>query len=156
MKDIQIKEVYQLQGKASTTVTEETALNYVVTFLGHEPHIQGIFMVDSNKKFSGMISRFDLLRWTQAQLYGRKGNAEKQISNILHLLNASKAKDIESHKTSSYFVREKDTLQAALDLMIRYEQDIIPVLDNEGRIIGDLSLSEILAKALEIGIQPQP
>jgi CBS domain-containing protein len=156
MKDIQIREVYQLQGKASTTVTEDTALNYVVSFLGHEPHIQGIFMVDANKKYSGMISRFDLLRWTQAQLYGRRGNAEMQINNILHLLNASKAKDLESHNTRSFFVREVDTLQAALDLMVKNEQDIIPVLDNEGRIIGDLSLSEILAKALEVGIQPQP
>ncbi|MDD5700603.1 MAG: hypothetical protein PHU23_01020 [Dehalococcoidales bacterium] len=62
MKDIRISEVYRLQGKASTTITEDTALDYVVTFLGHEPHIQGIFMLDSNKKYSGMISRFDLLR----------------------------------------------------------------------------------------------
>jgi hypothetical protein len=39
--------------------------------------------------------------------------------------------------------------------MVDHEEDIIPVLDGEGRIIGDLSLSEVLSKALEVGIQHQ-
>jgi len=154
MKSIQVKEVYHLHGKSSLTIPVDAALDYVVALLGHEPHLQGIFMVDSNQRFVGMISRFDLLRWTQAQIYGGGEKKEKRIDEFIRLLNAKKVKDIEIHNTSSFSVRENDTIQAALDLMISYEKDIIPVLDSEGHIIGDLSLSELLLKALEMGMQP--
>ena len=71
------------------------------------------------------------------------------------MLNARKVKDVQTDKTGSFSVKENDTIQAALDLMIRYGKDIIPVLDSEGRVIGDLSLSELLSKALEVGKLPQ-
>jgi CBS domain-containing protein len=67
-------------------------------------------------------------------------------------VKAKKAEDIAIYNSSSFSVKENDSYQAVLDLMIDREQDIIPVVDNEGRIIGDLSLSELLLKVLEVGI----
>ena len=46
-------------------------------------------------------------------------------------------------------VKEIDTLRSALDLMLKFEKDIIPVVDDRGAILGDLSLSEVLLRALE-------
>jgi len=156
MKAIRVKEVYRLYGKASITVPESVTLDYVVAMLGHEPRLQGVFMVDSNQRLVGMISRFDLLRWTQAHFCGGENQTDTRINDFIRLLNARKVKDIETDNTGSFSVKENDTIQAALDLMIRYGKDIIPVLDGEGRVIGDLSLSELLSKALESGMQPQP
>jgi len=42
---------------------------------------------------------------------------------------------------STWRGRETDSLQTALDKMLNYEEDIIPVLDSEGNILGDLRLS---------------
>jgi CBS domain-containing protein len=50
-------------------------------------------------------------------------------------------------------VKESDTLQAALDKMLDYKQDIIPVVDDEGRILGDLGLSEVLWAGIAYGRQ---
>lgn len=155
MKSIPVKEVYQLHGKASITIPEDAALDYVVALLGHEPRLQGVFMVDSNQRYVGMISRFDLLKWTQAQLYGEKQKTEIQLKELLQAVKAKQAKDIEIHNGGSQVVRENDSLQVALDLMISYQEDILPVIDRNNKIIGDLSLSELLSKALEIGIQSQ-
>lgn len=154
METIQVKEIYKLHGKASMSVPEDTNLDYVVALLGHERHLQGVFMVDSNGKFVGMVSRFDLLRWTQLKLYGGKKMKNISMNELLSLMKATKSKDLEIHDSGSFSLKEEDTLQAALDLMIGYEEDIIPVLDSEGRIIGDVSLSELLSKALEVGMQP--
>lgn len=153
METIKVKEIHQLHGKASMAVPENTALDYVVALFGHERHLQGIFMVDSNGKFVGMVSRFDLLRWAQLKLYSGEKIKKIPANEILDLLKATKAKDLEIHDSGSFSLKEEDTLQTALDLMIGYEEDIIPVLDSEGSIIGDVSLSELLSKALEVGIQ---
>jgi CBS domain-containing protein len=151
MNTIKVGDVYQLHGKASMVVTEDAALDYVVALLGHERHLQGVFIVDSNQRFIGMVSSLDLLRWIQLQLYGGKQGRERQISELINLMKARKAKDILKHNNALFNVKENDTLQAALDLMIEYDQDIIVVLDSGGRIIGDLSLSESLLKVLEVG-----
>jgi len=37
--------------------------------------------------------------------------------------------------------------------MIDHEEDVLPVEDNERRILGDLRLSEVLLKAIEVGKQ---
>jgi CBS-domain-containing membrane protein len=155
MNNIQVREVYRLHGQASMIIPEDAAIDYVVALLGHERHLQGLFMVDSDQRYTGTVSRFDLLKWTQLQLYGGKRRKEVPISELLRLVKAKKAKDIERPHSRSYSVKENDTLQTALDLMIKSDEDIIPVVDNAGRIIGDLCLSELLAKALEVGIQSQ-
>jgi len=155
MKTVQVKEVYRIHGKSSMIVSEDVALDYIVALLGHERHLQGIFMMDSNQRFTGMVSRFSLLRWTQQQLYGGKPKAAVNVREINRLVKAKKAKDIITRNSSSFSVKENDTLQEALDLMIAHEETIIPVLDNERRIIGDLCLSEILSKALEVGLERQ-
>ncbi|MFC1910424.1 HPP family protein [Chloroflexota bacterium] len=154
MNTIQVKEIHQVHGKASMSVPEDTALDYVVALFGHERHLQGVFRVDSNGKFVGMVSRFDLLRWAQLKLYGGEKIKKIPVNELLGLAKATKARDLETDSSGSFSLKEDDTLQTALDLMVGYEEDIIPVLDSEGKIIGDVSLSELLSKALEVGIQP--
>ena len=134
------------------SVPEDAALDYVVALFGHERHLQGVFIVGSNGKFVGMVSRFDLLRWAQFKLYGRKIIKKIPANELLGLAKATKVKDLEKDCSRSFSLIEGDTIQTALDLMIGYEEDIIPVLDSEGKIIGDVSLSELLSKALEVGI----
>jgi CBS domain-containing protein len=146
MKAIKVKEVYKLQGRASTSVAEEAALDYIVALLGHEPSFQGIFFIDSAKRFTGMITRFDLLRHFRLNDIKPK---EEVLNEFLSTARRKKAKDLQLQDLRSYSVKENDTIQLALDLMLKFEKDIIPVVDDGGAILGDLSLSEVLLKALE-------
>ncbi len=152
MKTIQVKEVHRLYGQTSVTVSEDVTLSHVITLLGREPHLKGVFMLDVNQRYIGIISRFDLLKWTQFQLYGAKKIKKIPVKEFLDMVKATKTKDLVINDSVSFSLKEDDTLQTALDLMIGYEEDIIPVLDSEGKIIGDVSLSELLSKALEVGI----
>ena len=67
----------------------------------------------------------------------------------------TKAKDLAHGEWSSLGVKEADTLQTALNQMVEYQEDVIPVLDDEGRILGDLRISEVLFKALGVGKQAE-
>jgi len=68
-------------------------------------------------------------------------------------VSARKGKDVLRGEAQLVGVKETDTLQTALDQMIASKEDIIPVLDSDRKIIGDLKLSEVLLKTIEAGRQ---
>ena len=75
---------------------------------------------------------------------------------ILHLAFATKAKDLARGDWRYFGVKPSDTIQTALERMIAYGDAIVPVLDNEGKVLGDLRVTEILMKALEFRETDQP
>jgi hypothetical protein len=111
--------------------------------------------VDAAQKFKGVITSSDIRRWVHIELFGRKGRHEIPIATFYRIADAKKARDLARCDYRSLGVRETDSLQIALDKMLDFEEDIIPVLDSEGHIMGDLRLSEVLLKALEVGKQRQ-
>jgi len=100
-----------------------------------------------------VITSLDLRRWVHIELFGGKGRHEIPIATFYQIANAKKARDLARGDYGSRGVRETDSLQTALDKMLDFDEDIIPVLDSEGRVLGDLRLSEVLLKTLEIGKQ---
>lgn len=153
MRTIRVEEVYRIHGTASVSVPEDVSLEYVITRFAREPGVRGIFLIDTNERFVGLITRNDLLKWAHIRLFGGKGRYEITVSEIFRLANAVKAKDLLRGNQRELSVKETDTLQTALDKMLDYEEDALPVVDGERRILGDLRISEVLLKAIEVGRQ---
>jgi len=149
MKPILVEELYHLSEPASLSVPEGTPLQEVVARLAQEPDLRAIFLVDSQERFAGTIRRADLLKWLYFQLFGRLGVEKGSTGEIIHLAFATKAKDLARGDWRYFGVKVSDTIQDALERMIAYGDAIIPVLDNEGKVLGDLRVTEILIKALE-------
>ena len=156
MKPILVEEVYHLSDPASISVPEWTSLKEVATRLAREPELRAVFLLDSHQRFAGTIRRTDLLKWLYFQLFGKLGEEKGSTGEILRLAFATKAKDLARGDWSYFGVKPSDTIQTALDRMIAYGDAIIPVLDNEGKVLGDLRVTEILMKALEFGETDQP
>ena len=153
MRTIRVEEVYRIHGTASVSVPEDVSLEYVITRFAREPGVQGIFLIDTNARFVGLITRNDLMKWAHIRLFGGKGRHDITVSELFRLADAVKAKDLFRGDQSELSVKETDTLQTALDKMLDYEEDVLPVLDGELKILGDLRLSEVLLKAIEVGKQ---
>ena len=151
MKTILVKDVYQLHGTATDTIPEDTSLEHIIGRFTREPSLRGVFLVDSRQRFSGVITRADLMKWAHFQLFSGKGWHDIAISDFFRIVDARKAKDLVSGDPKVIAVKETDTLKTALDKMLGHEEDILPVVDNERRILGDLRLSEVLLKAIEVG-----
>jgi len=153
MKTIQVEEVYRLHGTATDTIPEDTSLEHIISRFAHEPGLRGVFLIDARQRFSGVITRADLMKWAHFQLFGGKGRHDIAISDFFRIVDAKKAKDLVSGDPKAITVKGTDTLQTALDKMLDHEEDVLPVVDNERRILGDLRLSEVLLKAIEVGKQ---
>jgi len=139
-----VSDVYKLHGSVSVSIKADSSIAEAISEFVRMPSLRGIFLVDSKLRYVGIVSRIDLLRWAHLKLAGGKGRSEISISDIFRISDARKASDLTGSIPRSPSVQENDTLQTALDKMLDYEEDIIPVLDSEGRILGDLGLSEVL------------
>jgi CBS domain-containing protein len=144
MSDSLVAKVFKIHGTASISVDEDTSLEGIIGTFAQQPSIRGVFLIDKNLRFVCMITRIDLIRWTHLQLSGGKGMDRVPIWDILRLVEARKAKDIAMSYRGTISVKETDTLQSALNQMLVHEEDILPVLDQEGKVLGDLRLSEVL------------
>jgi len=150
MKQILVEEVFQLAGPASLSVPDDTSLKEIVDRFAHQPSIRAIFLVDSKQRFCGMLRRVDLAKWLYLKLFGKTGGGKASTGEAIRFALAEKAKDLARGDSESMGVHPEDTLQEAMNQMIFHGEAIIPVVDKDGKILGDLRISEVLLKALEL------
>jgi len=143
MSEPLIGQIFHMQGTATMTLPEDTSLEEVIRTLAENPNLRAVFLVNNTRKFTLMITRRDLLKWAHLNITGGKGS-EMGIAEIFRILDARKARDLASPASSYISVKENDSLQKALYLMMEYEEDTLPVLDSDGKVLGDLRLPEIL------------
>ncbi len=146
-----VADIYKLQDRTAISLEDDSSLEDAIKAIIQEPLLHGIFLVDSKQRFVCMVTRVDLLRWAHLKLTGGKGRHEIPVFEFFRIMDAKTAKDLTYGAQQGISVQESDSLQVALDKMLDYKQDIIPVLDREGRILGDLSLTEILWWILAFG-----
>ena len=150
MRAIPVSDVYQLSEDAYLAVPEDTSLEEVINRFAHEPGIRAIFLVDKKSRFAGTIRRADLMKWLYFQLFGRAGGQKASTGEVLRIAFAKEARDLARGDWKYFGVKTGDTLQTALDRMIAYGDATIPVLDDEGRIVGDLRVTDILLKVIDV------
>jgi predicted transcriptional regulator len=150
MKNILVRDVYQLHGTASISMDEESPLEDIISRFAHEPAIRGVFLIDVEQRFVGTVSRAAILKWADYQLFG-KWKSGVPDSEVTNKITAVKAKYLARGDWHSLGVKEDDTLAEAFKQMMSFGEDIVPVIDDDGKVIGDLRLSEVLLKAIEVG-----
>lgn len=151
MEKALVAEIYRLHGTASMTLPADSPLDDVINAFVRHPSSRGIFLVDSSQRFVCMVTRTDLLRWAHLQVTRGKGMRQTPIADFFRLIDAKKGKDLACRGQQAVSVKASDTLETALNKMLDYEEDLLPVVDNDGRVIGDLRLSEVLWWVIERG-----
>jgi CBS domain-containing protein len=143
-----IEQVHRLQDNTSKIIPTDLPLEEMIEHFIFKPNLQGLFLQDKQLKFSGIVSRMDLVRWAHLKLLGGKGRHDIPVSEFYRLADARKAVDIMNLYRTQVAVKESDTLQTAINIMLDFQLDIIPVIGNDGTILGDLTVREILYLAL--------
>jgi len=140
MKTIKVAEVYQVHGTCTVSIPQDSPLENIINRLGHEPELHAVFLVDSHQRLAGVITRISLMKWVHSQLFG--GRRQLSPWEVLQFAHATRAKDLIHSDWQSLAVKESDNLESALNIMIDHDEDVLPVLDSEGTVLG-LSLIHI-------------
>ena len=126
----------------------------VVQGLAQHPELRGTFVVDEQQRLLGVITRNDLLDWARAKLgtslHAPWKGTEKTL-RLASLINASTVSEVVHADSIRAAVSLDNSLAHALKLMVEMELIVLPVVDVDRRVIGEVRLSNILARALEAG-----
>ena len=145
---ITVRSLWDPARMMAVILPQDEPLRSTISQFASDPSLRAIFLVDSHQRFAGAINRHDLLKWARVQLGGR-GVAGSGVPDFLHHLAATKARDIAQGDWRSLGVKPEDPIDRALDHMLSFDLTAIPVLDHDGKVLGDIRLSQVLSAILE-------
>ncbi|MCI0479525.1 CBS domain-containing protein [Candidatus Uhrbacteria bacterium] len=143
--------VGSLQGKGSVigkaaTVRADAPLRSVVEAVVANPASQKVYVVDGQGKYLGAILISTLMR----QVANRFGVREAGVRSFMRYLSEMLGKD----KAQDYLTKEMLTvrletpLTKAIEVMVTHNVNSLPVVDDDNRVIGELSGMEFLRETL--------
>ena len=120
-------------------VEEGEPLVLVMDCFLKKPERRVIFVVDTAEKFIGTIRLSDLV----LHLWPYAAETEEVLtSEILNIVKATTAGELASY--SNFYLKPDSTLEEAVKLMHGNYLDALPVLDEEGKIIGEVNYYNVL------------
>jgi CBS-domain-containing membrane protein len=134
-------------GRRIETVLADTPFREVVRRFVAHPELKCVFVVDSREHLVGILDRHDLVMWASSVVGGRAAQAV-EWAELVRMARATTALDA-CREDSAVSVHVDDLLDKAFLAMVRHEDIDVPVIDDSGRIVGDLRLSEVLDKVLQ-------
>jgi Mg/Co/Ni transporter MgtE len=99
-----------------------------------------------------VITRRDLLDWARIQIgtsfYAADEHWLKEDARLFEVMRASKAREVARLNSAEAAVKLDDPLSEALRKMLTLDLICVPVVDEQGVIIGDIKITEILHQVL--------
>jgi CBS domain-containing protein len=143
-----VKDVFFMKGTPSLIVNEEEPVKKIIKIFAKKSNFRDIFVVDKEKILKGVITRSDLLNWTRYKLGIGTEKHRPSMDEIQRYVYSTTAKEIMQRHSHNISVTPEDDIVTALDIMVLSDLMDIPVVDEEGKILGDITLSEILLNLL--------
>ena len=151
LEKITVKDTMRLDDDDPILLKLTDDFSQVIKNFAQHSEIKGIFVVDEDDRFLGVITRTDILDWARAKLgtilYKPLTDMNETI-RLVTLIGASKVGDILRAETKEAVVNQNNTLGEALKIMVDVDLIVLPVVDESSRVVGRLRLSEILEKSL--------
>ena len=147
LEKITVKQTFNLREEDPILVRLDDEISLVIKNFSSHDELKGIFVVDDENRFLGVITRTDLFDWARMKFgaYFLKPLADSDKTlRLINLINATTVRDMLRPETKDSTVLAEDTLAHALKVMIDKDLIILPVIDKSKRIIGNLTISELL------------
>ena len=110
------------------------------------PLSRKVYVVDGQGKLKGIITTETILR-----LIGyRTGVRQTGAASIYRFLRDMFKEEVIRLMTSTRSVTREDKLTTAMDIMLRDHVNDLPVVDADGRLVGELISLELFLKGKEL------
>lgn len=148
-KERKVRDVPNVDEVPGLIVARETAVREIVSKLSSTPNAGVVYVVDDGEVLLGVITRRDLLSWAGLQVGVEPDQDRVRWTEVLEVARARTAGDLLRRGGKAFSIRMDDTVETALLRMLRQDVVDLPVVDEDGRVVGGVRLSELLETALE-------
>jgi CBS domain-containing protein len=141
-----VGDVYELIVRTPTSVREDAQVREVIDGMLSNPLSRKVYVVDGQGKLKGIITTETILR-----LIGyRTGVRQTGATSFYRFLRDMFKEDVIRLMTSTRSVTREDKLTTAMDIMLRDHVNDLPVVDADGRLVGELISLELFLKGKEL------
>ena len=119
-------------------IQEKANIEEVIDTMIRFQHSRLLYVVDDDKKLTGTISLGLLAR----HVFSASHEPQIHPRFLINMITAETAKDI--MQKNPVVTTEEEKVEVVLKRMIRINAKEIPVLDNEKRVIADLTMVDLL------------
>ncbi len=146
---LRVQDVFDIDRSEAIVVPKQTSFTEVVRkFAGHND-LRGVFVVDGKQRLAGVITRQDLLHYAAEKL-GVPDPDPRAWRDMYRVMTAATAIDACRRGSEGCAVTVDEPLETVLRHMFESELIDIPVVDSDGKIIGDVRLTEVLTKVMSM------
>jgi CBS domain-containing protein len=139
------KKVHELMIAKSVTVREDAEIFEVANKVAKDCETLLVCVVDKEDRLIGMITPKGLLKAAEVSEYGTVRHPFFSGREALHLLSSDCARDIMSAPIS---VKSDDEVQTAINLMLSNNLYEVPVVDEGGKVIGEINFLGIVSHSV--------
>jgi CBS domain-containing protein len=145
LKFVKVKEAHETFIKDCTTIRSGSLIFEAIEALLTTPTAQTVFVINDVGNLLGMIPLRDLIRVASAR-YGIHGRG---FSEFLQYLKDIMKDDVDDIMRPPMNVNQNDNLMKAMKIMEYYDLNSLPVVDDDGKLLGELNGVELLKFAVE-------
>ena len=149
MKSTLVSEVAASSTMKALVLPQDTPVIEAINRFASNEGQHGIFLHDQDGMLVGVVNNADLLDWARLQFDVMPGDP-LPVGKVRRLVSATRIRDLAVRNSARMSVSINETLADALERMATFELEDIAVLDEQGQIVNDLRLSEVLSFAVRI------
>ncbi len=139
----QVGDIYQLLTCKAKIINENASKQEVIeAMLSGSPMVRSVYVVDDAGRLKGIITLGHIMQGIALQQGLVTGNMDfKSPSKLFRYSPFGSAKDT---MLPPVYVAKNTKLQEALEKMLQQRNNELPVVDEDGKVIGDLNAFELL------------
>ncbi len=139
IKGLKVRDVMETVGKRQLPVVPDTATIYdVVEAMCGCRHSRVLYVVDEDERLAGAISLETLMR----HIFGHSHEQHAHPRHLLRIITTESARDLMDKRP--FHAGEDDDVGSVLERMIGKRVSEIAIVDNEDRIVADLTMLDLL------------
>lgn len=143
--DLRVEDISSLYDIEPSTVSMGDPVWKMVAALIVRPRGRNVYVVDTEGKLVGTISFRDIIRITNARLGARR----KGVVGLVKYLRDIFREDVDSLMRDPITVNPYTNLLEALQKIEELKMNDMPIVDDDNKLVGELSGMEILRFAYE-------
>ena len=128
---------------SAAIVSQDALIRDMVEIIVKYPELHYLCVTDESGKLKGLIGRKRLFQ----AIFSHHVSASEMVSQLYTLLTSQQASDLLIKHVVT--CRETDTVNELIDLLVKHNLDAIPVVNEEGKLEGIISIQRLFSEWLK-------
>ncbi len=145
VRELTVDDVFDPDEPLAVIVDDATPLRDVLANLDAREDLNAVLVVDTRERLLGAITRADLAAWMSTALDTSPVADAFPWGELIEALKKASAEDACNPRSGELAVEPTEPLEHALRNMLMGQLATLPVVDPDGRVLGELELGRVLS-----------